>query len=223
MADRVDRGTLTAGRRWVGRRRHRLTLSECRTTVNTLQHGNVSITALKGTGRVVGRDVPSASEYVVNVLALVGCAFTPACTNAELTGRHEVGPFGYEEWLSIGGRVGRGVENTSDWVAQVVSAMRVEFTPVVTFGYQHRGEVTNASNLNVVPCAHKVSARNRTVRNESSTVAVSGTVSNTASFLFSDRTVLGRSPETEVFERVEVGGLAHGLLIPGVTCTCVVA
>lgn len=207
----------------MSRRRNRVALAEGRATVSTLEHSDVTVARLEHTGLVVGGDVPPATHNVVDVLALSSSLFSPASTDAELVVRHKVRPLADEERFAIGRRVSGGVEDTSDRVTQIVGTVRIELSSIVTLGDQDAGEVTHTGHLNVVPRPDKVSTLDGAVRNETRSVSISGAVSDTLTLLLSDGTILGRSPKTKVFERVEVGRLATRVLVPSVAGARVVA
>lgn len=203
--------------------RNSITLAEGRATVSSLQQTDVTVARLEDTGVVVGRDVPPATHHVVDMLALGGCTFAPACTQAELVVRHKVGPLADKVGFAVGSRIGRSVDDAADRVTQIVGAVRIKLSSIVTVGDQDAGEITHAGDLNVVPGPDKVCTLDRAVRNQTCAVSIRGAVSNPRTLLFSDSAVLGRTPETEIFERVDPRRLATRILVPRVARTRVVA
>ena len=82
---------------------------------------SVTIAALEHARVVVARHVPHAPEGVVDVLAEGGSVGTIlATTDAELGGRHEVGPFVQLLQLTEGARE----DKTSDGVACILQRAR---------------------------------------------------------------------------------------------------
>lgn len=205
------------------RRRHRITLSERRATVDALQLADVAIARFEHPRIVVCWDVPTATHDVVDVLALGSRSLTPARTQAELVVRHEVGPLGYEPGLAVAGRVGGGVDDSADRVAEIVGSVRVELSTVVALGDQDGCEISHAGHLNVVAGAYKVGSLDRSVRDQTGSVAIGGTVGNTRTFLLTNRTVLCRTPETEILETVDPSSLTARVLVPSVAGARIVA
>ncbi len=135
-----------------------------RATVDALQHSDLSLARLEDIRVVVGGQVPAASHNVVDVLALGSGTLTPTGTHAELVVRHKVRPLRYEVRLAVSGRVGGGVDDTADGVSEIVGAVGVEFSSIVTVGDEDAGKVTNTGHLNIVTSSHKVSTLDRTIR-----------------------------------------------------------
>lgn len=207
----------------MGRRRHRITLPKRTAPIPSLQQPDIAIAALESASLVVGRDVPPTTHNIVNVLTLSSSLFTPACTHAEHLVRHKVGPFTDKPWLSIRCRVCSGVKDAANGVAEIVCTVRVELATIIALRNQDAGKIAHTRHLDIVSCSYKVRTCNRPIGNQPCAVSVCSTVSYTRTLLLSDRTVLRRTPKTEVLQRVDPSRLTAGILIPGIPSTRVVA
>lgn len=192
--------------------------------VLSLDHGDVTVTALE-TSAVVGGNVPSAAQDIVDVLALSTLSLTPASTDAELVPAHEVGPLGDEPWLALVLGVGCGVHDTTDRVGQVVCTVRVHLATGISLWDTNVGEVTRTGDLDVVTGLDEVNTSQSAVRDESSTVSGLSAVSHGLSLEATDvDTSLRRSPDAPVVNTVDPGSLAARVGVPRVLSleTCVV-
>jgi len=185
-----------------------LALVERRGTVDT--HGEVVVTfaGFVGSSVIVGGHVPVATQQVVNVVAVLSSVRANASTEAEFGVRNEGGPFVV---LKVGAE-SVSVDQTTNGVAISICSVRIEFTSSVTLAHVDLGEITNASDLNVIRSLHKVDTLEGPIRDGTSAATGFGAPSNLFTFRVADRTNAGRSPETEVIDVVDPSSLALGTL-----------
>lgn len=118
---------------------------------------------------VIARHIPFAAHYIVSMLAESWRVGTLGVTNpeTELVESHKVSPFEDLFELSKGGRK----DDAANRVSVSVSTVGIQFATLVTVRDVQHGQLSGASDLNVVGGNHPVSASDRAIWNKSCTGA----------------------------------------------------
>lgn len=192
-------------------------LREGGTVEDTWEVSRVAIAVCEA-GAVVSWVVPRRSHLVVDVRAVL-CGVVSrveACSEGELSRRHERRPFVHLSPLAVLSWSGLG-EDESTWrVACTSSTVWVELTTFVTGFDVHLGEVTRARDLEEVWRLDKMGLLDRTVGNQTSTVARPEAVGNLLLLVGADFLLATDGcPQTEVVEGVHEDVLALGAVAGG--------
>jgi len=148
--------------------RHGIALMEGGSSIDSHWLSTVRVAAVEP-DVVIARHIPFAAHNIVNVLAESWRVGSLGVTNpeTELIESHKVSPFEHLLELSEGGRK----DDTADRVSVSVSTVGIQFTTLVTVRDVQQGQVSDASDLNVVGGNHPVSASDRAIWNKSCTGA----------------------------------------------------
>lgn len=162
---------------------------------------------------IVAWHVPFAAHDVVDVVACLGCFGSVfACADAEFGRGHKVGPF----VVLLHFTKAASENQASMRVTQAISTMRIELSSFIPLRNIHLGKVAPASNLNIIRSLDEVRTLDRPIWNKPSAIAGLGTPRHDNLLDLSDGRILAirvrRSPETEVFYRVDVEVLAQRCL-----------
>lgn len=171
---------------------------------------------------VVG-GVIGATDTVVLVLAVevVVGAGGVANLHAELASADEEMP---ADDLLNSVTEGAGVYKATNRVTTEVKTERVHLSSVVCSDHVNLGLVQEASDLDVVGSLNPLKTGEGSLGDNTTSVTILGTPSHHLAFNFTNLLSLNRrSPEAEIIGRVEVGGLAHRLLVLGGGVALVVA
>lgn len=186
------------------------------TRVDTGPFALCAIALLKDTAVVVGGLVPEATHDIVDVRAPLTVPRTrTAGTEAVLGGRHEVLPFG--KLLPVAS-VSAGEDLATDGVTRASSTVRVELTALVASLDVNLGEITSTGDLDERGSLEEVSAMDGAIRDQTGAVTGLHTVGDHDCFQVTNSVGaigLGRTPETEVLDRVDKDVLTLGLGVGG--------
>jgi len=176
-----------------------------RSTINTHRKIVIGFARFEYARIVIGRHVPVAAHLVIDMLAVLPSVGASASAEAKFGVTHEAGPFCV---LEVGAE-GIAIDKTANGVTVAVSTMRIQFTTRITLLDIDLGEITDASNLDIVLGANEVNAFESAVGNDTRAPAALSAPGNFVLLCVADIANLRRCPQTKVVGVVDPHGLAH--------------
>jgi hypothetical protein len=182
-------------------------------SVNTGEVLVVTEAAQEGTIDVGSGGIVLAANTIENVLAVIGGASTcgVASLEAKDSSTHKVVPFdGLDVLGASGGTERLGEQEGTERVTTLISTVGIELSSGITSGNVDEGLVDVASDLNVVGCLQELDTSESALGDDTSTVAWLRAPCDTLTLDVTDEGVwLGGTPEAEVINAVDNGGLAQ--------------
>jgi len=169
----------------------------------------VTIAAQENTVNVGGGGIVLAANAIENVLAVVCSIWLGGIASLEAEGSstHKVVPF---DGLNKVTGPGVGEEKGAERVTTLIGTVGVEFSSGISWVDVDKLLIDKASDLNVIRSLHELNTSDRTLRDDTGTVAWLCAPSDVFTFGVADEGVgFAGTPEAEIINAVDDSGLAQ--------------